>query len=185
MLNAEPVVVDAGGENTEGHPKTADGAPVVDPAEPASAPAGDASGAALASDTGAGADDNPSATPVVAARAPIPPTKPAIFASHGRATDTTLPKASKSMPGLVPSRGVFVQVAAQKSKSAAKSTYRGLQAKFPTILGKLYPDFQRVSLGDKGVYYRVRIGPFAVADARMICGSYKAAGGDDCLIAPH
>jgi hypothetical protein len=77
-----------------------------------------------------------------------------------------------------------VQVSSQKSERAAKSTYRGLQAKFPAIFGKLDPNIQRADFDGKGVYYRVRVGPFAFADAQKICGSYKAAGGD-CLIAQH
>jgi hypothetical protein len=80
---------------------------------------------------------------------------------------------------------VFVQVSAQKSESAARSTYRGLRVKFPSILGKFDPNIQRVDLGDKGVLYRVRVGPFALADAQKICSSYKADGGSDCLIARH
>ena len=80
------------------------------------------------------------------------------------------------------SDGAVVQVSAQKSESAAKSIYRGLRVKFPAIFGKLHPNIQRADLGDKGVYYRVRVGPFALADAKKICGNYKAAGGD-CVIA--
>ena len=86
------------------------------------------------------------------------------------------------MPAVASSGGVFVQVSAQKSEDAAKSTYRELQVKFPNILGKLDPNILRADLGDKGVYYRVRVGPFASADAQKICGNYKAAGGD-CIIA--
>ena len=78
--------------------------------------------------------------------------------------------------------GAFVQVSAQKSESAAKSIYRGLRVKFPAIFGKLHPNIQRADLGDKRVYYRVRVGPFALADAKKICGNYKAAG-SDCVIA--
>ena len=80
------------------------------------------------------------------------------------------------------SDGAFVQVSAQKSESAAKSIYRGLRVKFKAIFGKLHPNTQRADLGDKGVYYRVRVGPFALADAKKICGNYKAAG-SDCVIA--
>ena len=81
-----------------------------------------------------------------------------------------------------PSGGAFVQVSSQKSERAAKSTYRGLQVKFPAIFGKLDPNIQRADFGDKSIHYRVRVGPFALADAKKICGSFKAAGGD-CLIA--
>jgi hypothetical protein len=75
----------------------------------------------------------------------------------------------------------FLQLSAQKLEIAAKSTYRDLQVKFPAIFSKLDPNIQRTDLGDKGVYYRLRVGPFASAEAQKICGSYKAAGGS-CFI---
>jgi hypothetical protein len=151
-------------------------------------PAGDAGSAAPASDNGAAAAGDASAAPTAAARPPTPPAKPAdkpvVLASRGP-IDLIPAKAGKAAAAsavVAQSGGVFVQVSAQKSEDAAKSTYRGLQVKFPSILGNLGPDIQRADLGDKGVYYRVRIGPFASADAQKICGNYKAAGGD-CIIA--
>jgi hypothetical protein len=144
-----------------------------------------------ASDDGAAAGANASAASAAAARGQTPPTKaankPGVLAAHGGAIDLTEAKAGKPAPDspVTPSGGVFVQVSAQKSETAARSSYHGLQTKFPTILGKLDPTIQRADLGDKGVFYRVRIGPFALADAQKICGNYKAVGGNDCLIARH
>jgi SPOR domain len=112
---------------------------------------------------GASAAVPPSAAPAADGAADAHPDLPAAAASSG---------------------GVFVQVAAQKSEVAAKSTYHDLQVKFPTILGEFSPNIQRADLGDRGIYYRVRVGPFALADAQKICGSYRAAGGY-CLIAQH
>jgi hypothetical protein len=138
-----------------------------------------------------GGGDNASAGSAVAAKGPTPPSKPAdkpaVLAARGGTIDLTEAKAGKPAVNspVVPSEGVFVQVSAQKSAIAAKSTYRGLQVKFPTVLGNLDPNIQRVDLGDKGVFYRVRVGPFALADAEKICGNYKAVGGSDCLIARH
>jgi hypothetical protein len=137
----------------------------------------------------AGANASPASA--AAARGQTPPTKaankPVVLAAHGGAIDLTEAKAVKPAPDspVTPSGGVFVQVSAQKSETAARSSYHGLRTKFPTILGKLDPNIQRADLGDKGVFYRVRIGPFALADAQKICGNYKAVGGSDCLIARH
>ena len=77
---------------------------------------------------------------------------------------------------------MLVQVSAQKSEDAAKASYRDLQGKFPSILGRFDPNIQRADLGEKGIYYRVRVGPFAAADAQRLCGDLQAAGGT-CLIA--
>jgi hypothetical protein len=138
-----------------------------------------------------GAAGNASPASAAAAGGPAPPTKsadkPAVLKARGGAISPTETEAAKPTPDppVGPSGGVFVQVSAQKSEGAARSTYRGLQVKFPAILGKFDANIQRADLGEKGVFYRVRVGPFALADAQKICGSYKADGGSDCLIARH
>jgi hypothetical protein len=135
----------------------------IAPAQPGGVPASASGDATPASDDGPGVGAHASAASAAAAIGSQPPTKP---------TDR-------------PPGGVFIQFSAQKSETAARSSYHGLRTKFPTILGKLDPNIQRADLGDKGVFYRVRVGPFALADAQKICGDYKAVGGDDCLIARH
>jgi hypothetical protein len=119
---------------------------------------------------------------------PIPPArpvdKPVAVAGSGGSVGLHPKKAGEQLaspPTVASSGGSFVQLSAQKSENAAKSTYHDLQAKFSTIFGKLDPNIQRADLGDKGVYYRLRIGPFASAEAQKICGSYQAAGGN-CFI---
>ena len=110
---------------------------------------------------------------------------PAVVARPGGPVGLHPKKAGEALaspPAVASSGGAFVQLSAQKSANAAKSTYHDLQAKFPTIFGKLDPNIQRADFGEKGIYYRVRVGPFAFADAQKICGSFRAAGGD-CLIA--
>ena len=119
-------------------------------------------------------DDGDKLPPGVSAAVP-PSAAPAIDGAEDAHPD---------LPAAASSGGVFVQVAARKSEGAAKSMYHDLQVKFPTILGTFSPNIQRADLGDKGIYYRVRVGPFALANAQKICGSFRAAGGD-CLIAQH
>jgi hypothetical protein len=155
-------------------------------------PSSDAGAAVPASDNSAPAAHNASGAPASPTKTPIPPAKPAnktvIFLSRRGPIGLPPNKAGKPLTSPLAgasSSGVFVQLSAQKSQEAAKSTYHGLQTKFPTILGKLDPNIQRADLGDKGVVYRVRVGPFAFADAQKICGNYKAVGGSDCLIAQH
>jgi hypothetical protein len=132
-------------------------------------------GAAASADGGAGGGD---AAP--AAKPPVPASKPAVVAT--RSFTPTDPAQAKPGKAAAASGGVLVQVSAQKSEDAAKASYRDLQGKFPAILGKLDPNILRVDLGDKGVFFRVRVGPFASADAQKVCSSLKAAGGD-CIIA--
>jgi hypothetical protein len=78
--------------------------------------------------------------------------------------------------------GVLVQVTAVRSEGEAVSAYRGLQQRYPSILGAFQPTIVRADLGDRGIYYRVRVGPFSGGDAARLCEDLKAAGAD-CMIA--
>ena len=81
-----------------------------------------------------------------------------------------------------PAGSYLVQVASQRSEAAAQAAYRALQAKFPAVLGPRIPFITRTDLGDKGVYYRVTIGPFDTSDAAgQVCGDLKTAGGQ-CVV---
>lgn len=84
----------------------------------------------------------------------------------------------------VAASGMMVQVSSQRSEDAAKATFRDLQTRYPNILGGYQPDIQRADLGSRGTYYRVRVGPFANADAQQLCSTLKGAGGD-CILAPR
>ena len=54
---------------------------------------------------------------------------------------------------------------------------------FPAVLGKLDPQIQQADLGAKGIFYRVRVGPWAARkEAVEVCESLKAAGGN-CFVA--
>ncbi|WP_319531757.1 SPOR domain-containing protein [uncultured Cohaesibacter sp.] len=76
-----------------------------------------------------------------------------------------------------------VQVTSQRTPEQARASYASIQAQLPTVLGGYQPDIKEADLGDRGTYYRVRVGSFADrASATNFCSSIKAAGGD-CLVA--
>lgn len=78
--------------------------------------------------------------------------------------------------------GYAVQIASQRSEADAQSAFRSLQAKYPSQLGGHQPLIRRADLGDKGVYYRAMVGPFASAEqAASLCSSLKVAGGN-CIV---
>jgi cell division septation protein DedD len=78
--------------------------------------------------------------------------------------------------------GYAVQVSSQRSEVDAQTEFRVLQAKFPNQLGGHRPMVRRADLGDKGVYYRALVGPFAsMEQAAQMCSSLKAAGGN-CIV---
>jgi cell division septation protein DedD len=81
------------------------------------------------------------------------------------------------------SRGGFVvQISSQRTEADARSTFDALKRRFPQILGSYQPSIQPANLGDRGTYYRVRVGPFASRDdATGLCANLKTAGGD-CVV---
>jgi cell division septation protein DedD len=75
-----------------------------------------------------------------------------------------------------------VQVGAFRSRDEAMTFYNRLISKHGTFVSGKSPDVQRADLGAKGIYYRLRIGPFASKDAAATyCTSLKERG-QDCLI---
>lgn len=93
--------------------------------------------------------------------------------------------AAIAQPAAAPSHasgGYAVQLSSQRSEAEAQAAFRGLQAKYPKILGGRQVLIHKVELGAKGTYYRAMVGPFANAnEAGELCSGLKAAGGQ-CLI---
>lgn len=71
-----------------------------------------------------------------------------------------------------------VQVTSQRSSEAASDAYAGLQRRFPSVLGKLSAVIVPADLGDKGMFYRVRIPVGNRDDAIELCENLQDAGGD-------
>jgi cell division septation protein DedD len=76
----------------------------------------------------------------------------------------------------------LVQVSSQRSEADAQASYRSLQSRYASVLGDRNAVIRRADLGEKGIYYRAMVGPFASREqAVALCGSLKAAGGD-CVV---
>jgi cell division protein FtsN len=72
-----------------------------------------------------------------------------------------------------------VQLSATGSPEEAEATYDRLQSRHASILGNLDPNIQRADLGERGVFYRVRVGPWQQRDEAIgVCDALKAAGAD-------
>jgi hypothetical protein len=98
--------------------------------------------------------------------------------------DTRTRVASTNAAQATPSAGgsYVVQVSSQRSEADAQASFRALQGKFPSVLGSRAPLIKRADLGDKGVYYRAMVGPFASSEeAAQVCGNLKTAGGQ-CVV---
>jgi len=78
--------------------------------------------------------------------------------------------------------GYVIQVTSQRSEADAQAAFHTLQTKFPDQLGGRAPLVRRADLGEKGIYYRALVGPFAsMEQATGLCSNLKAAGGS-CIV---
>jgi hypothetical protein len=132
----------------------------------------------------AAAPEPPKAVVVQPAPAPAPaptrPTKVATASTGDQPMD--LSSAPPAAAASTAAGGVLVQISSQKSEEAARTTYRDLQTRYPSILGTFDPNIQRADIPDRGTFYRVRVGPFSASDAQRLCDDLKSAGGD-CVLA--
>ena len=115
--------------------------------------------------------------PTPAARAPAPASAPAAAPAPASTRSVAIPPATEPKAG-----NYVVQVASQRSEADAHASFKSLQQKYPSVLGSYQAMIRRADLGDKGVYYRAQIGPFATAEqAKEVCSSLKSAGGQ-CIV---
>jgi cell division septation protein DedD len=94
-----------------------------------------------------------------------------------------VPEPSTTPGGPNPGAGTHVvRVASQLSEADALAAFRELQLKYPNELGWYRPFIVREDLGERGVFYRVHVGPFATArEANEMCGRLKLAGAQ-CVV---
>ena len=118
-----------------------------------------------------------------AAIAPKPSTvapKPVETAPKPAATapSTSTPAATPTVTG-----GTHVvQVGAFRSNEEAMGMWKRMQGKLGDYLSGKSPDIEVADLGDKGVYHRLRVGPFSSSDdAKTYCEGLKSRG-QDCLV---
>ena len=74
-----------------------------------------------------------------------------------------------------------VQLSSERGEAAAHATSRVLQTKYRDAFAGRKPFIRRADLGDRGVYYRVQVGPFSIEEANQICESLKRSGAD-CIV---
>ncbi len=124
--------------------------------------------------------------PAVASNSPLslnPNAAPPRPSAPVRAAAPAAPAApARGAPAPSSGGGYAVQVSAQRSEAEAQAAFRSMQAKYPTQLGSREPMIRRVDLGEKGIYFRAMIGPFASgSEASQVCSSLKSAGGQ-CIV---
>ena len=94
--------------------------------------------------------------------------------------------AAKPVPAATPSAasapaasGSFVlQIGAYKSQADANTAWTAYKAKHASLLSGYSPDVRQADLGEKGIWYRLRIAGFPSKDvATALCDRLKADGG--------
>lgn len=134
----------------------------------------------------------------------IPLQRPSSFAQPARAAIETTPdnalaptpatqtqtatapagQPSASVPGATEVEALgndapaYVQLASQRTEAEARTTAQGLVTRYGPLFGGANMEVQRVDLGTRGIYYRVRVPASSVEQANNICVNVKAAGGD-------
>jgi hypothetical protein len=70
--------------------------------------------------------------------------------------------------------GVRVQLASLRSPDAARDEWIRLKRDNPDLLGKLTAVAVRADLGERGIYYKIEVGPLASKDAASrLCGQMR------------
>lgn len=135
-------------------------------------------------------------TPAAKPRRLVPSRTSSARASVGRSGDVSKSKTvtASTVPARVVSsqpvrgpkvgaRGDYViQIAAFRDVATANAEFASLRSKHSDLLDGMRPDLQRADLGDKGIYYRLRLGFFASKEkASQTCAQLKTRG-QDCLV---
>lgn len=77
----------------------------------------------------------------------------------------------------------LLQIGAYKSQDEAMAAWKTFQAKHTPLLRGFSPDVQRADLGEKGIWYRLRVASFAdKSAANALCDKLKADNGA-CFLA--
>ncbi|MCR6672831.1 SPOR domain-containing protein [Devosia ginsengisoli] len=94
------------------------------------------------------------------------------------------PAAAASIPGamevdaLPNSAPAYAQLASLRSEEEARQAAQNLVTRFGPLFGGANMEVQRVDLGARGIYYRVRVPAASTSAAANICTNVVAAGGD-------
>jgi hypothetical protein len=180
----EPVPVATVTVGEAGTPAETSAAVIAD--SPAPPPADLATASQPAPDTGDDLTTRPTIDepPVEVVPMPEAPAAPAPPAADTASTEVAAaaPSEIQTPPPTVASGGYLVQISSERSMEQAQSAYAAAQRRFPSLLGSLDPQIQQADLGAKGIYYRVKVGPWETRDeAVKVCESLRAAGGN-CIV---
>ncbi|MFD1251917.1 Sporulation related domain protein [Devosia equisanguinis] len=116
----------------------------------------------------------------VAALQNAAPTAPVTQTTTPAATTTTTAPVTQpsGVASTVNSAPAYVQLSSQRSEEAARQSAADIVRRFGPVFGGTSLEVQRVDLGERGIFYRVRAPADSLQSANMLCNNIKAAGGD-------
>jgi len=145
------------------------------------------------------ASQAPAAPPITAAPPALRTVPPAAAPQAPRPVQVAAPPAPTAPPPGAPaplparppatannaavSGAAVLQIGAFENEAAANGAWTRFRSRYDSA-GTLSPDIQKVDLGAKGIWYRLRAGPFADRTAAVdACVKLKAAGAT-CFVTP-
>ena len=152
----------------------------------------DAIAAAIAGETPVTAEIDPNVTalvpapgatidPTILAPTPLPRPSNRTAMVGGSAQPVSLTPLQPEPAAAISGGGdaaAYVQLSSQRSEGDAQTSLRQAQSRFGSLLQGNALEIQRADLGQKGIYFRVRLPAGSLQEATSICASIKANGGD-------
>jgi hypothetical protein len=126
--------------------------------------------------------------PPPAAAEPAAPAKKPVVAKAAPSKEAVPRKEASAAPGVTSSSGAgFVAVLASRtSRIDALTAFANMQEKYGEVLASRTPDVQEANLGEKGIRYRLVVGPPGSREsAANLCTKLKAAGHADCWVTSY
>ncbi|HKD56810.1 MAG TPA: SPOR domain-containing protein [Hyphomicrobiaceae bacterium] len=127
--------------------------------------------------------------PTPAEAEPVAPVKKAPVAKAA-ATKNPVPKTKEasaaSAVATASGAGYVAVLSSQKSRMDALKIFANMQEKYGEVLSSRTPDVQEANLGEKGVWYRLVVGPPGSREAAAsLCTQLKAAGYSGCWVTAY
>jgi len=114
---------------------------------------------------------------------PPPPAAPAEPAPERPQLDPAAPQIAALVSAV--SGAAVIQVGAFASEVEALQAWDNFQIQHDSLVTGLSQDIQLADLGERGIWYRVRIGPFATRDsASSLCEQLQSEGANCFVAAP-
>lgn len=135
-----------------------------------------------------GIDPDRPAQPRTSAPQTLPSVLPPAPEPREREQTASLPPASPQaqttqQPSPFSSGDYMIQLASFRNPSDATAEFQRLRATYPSLLGEYRSHVEEADLGDRGKFYRLRVGPLASRErAASLCRSLISAGEKDCLV---